>query len=180
MSNIEIISDYTVLHYDDFPILFIGKNNVGEIIVGSFICENEDDDNLLYFHSIISSENALAFFTKQISYLDTMRSANAIFIVTKDYNDRVLNNKEVTFNQIDNSLLPLSFAFCPEIDESLLLIFKEKNILKDIPFTKKYKTMNKKQKHEQVNNFAISKKIYSVRLMESKQFIPVSKFLHHV
>ena len=57
-----------------------------------------------------------------------LEEADKIFIVTKDYNDKVVNFLEQNFNEIDPDLLPLETAFCPDIDKEVVNNF-EKNYL---------------------------------------------------
>ena len=51
-----------------------------------------------------------------MSYLDVLKAASFISIVTKDYNDNILNIEEKKYSEINKSYLPLSFSFCPEIE----------------------------------------------------------------
>ena len=116
MNNIAIKEHFTMLHFDAFPILFIGNNDTSQVVIGSFICENDDDNTLKYFHSIVSTTLASKFLKRKMSYLDVLKAASFISIVTKDYNDNILNIEEKKYSEINKSYLPLSFSFCPEIE----------------------------------------------------------------
>ena len=56
---------------------------------------------------------------RKISYLDVLKAASFIAIVTKDYNDNVLNIEKKNYSDIDTSYLPLPFSFCPEIEQEM-------------------------------------------------------------
>lgn len=130
MNNIKIKDNYIILHFDEYPILFIGKNDESEGIIGSFIGENEADNTLKYFHSIASIYVATRFLNRKITYLDVLKTAATISIVTKDYNDKILHIEEQNFLDIDPSFLPLAFALCPKIDHNVVFQF---NKLADMP-----------------------------------------------
>lgn len=51
MKSIDIINDYQVLHFDEYPILFVGKNATNNNVIGSFLYENEVNNALIFFHS---------------------------------------------------------------------------------------------------------------------------------
>ena len=125
MNKIEIKDSYTILHFDEYPILFIGKNNASEVIIGSFINENETSDTLIYFHSIVSTYVATKFLKRKITYLDVLKTASTISVVTKDYNDKILHIEEKVFTTIDPSFLPLPFAMCPEVDYDIVAKFSK-------------------------------------------------------
>ncbi len=108
-----------MLHFDEFPILFIGKNDTSQVVIGSFICENDDGNTLKYFHSIVNANLATKFLKRKISYLDVLKAASFISIVSKDYNDNILNIEEKNYSEIDKSCLPLPFSFCPEIENKI-------------------------------------------------------------
>ncbi len=130
MNNVKIKNNYTILHFDEYPILFIGKNDKSEVIIGSFIAENEADDTLQYFHSIVSNFTATKFLKKKMAYLDVLKTAATISIVTKDYNDKIVHIEAKNFLDIDPSFLPLPFAMCPEVGDAIISKFSK---LADVP-----------------------------------------------
>ena len=125
MNNIKIKNNYTILHFDEYPILFIGKNDESEVIIGSFIHENEADNTLKYFHSVVSSYTATKFLKRKITYLAVLKTVATLCIVTKDYNDKILSIEEKKFLDIDPSYLPLPFAMCPEIGNNIVSKFSK-------------------------------------------------------
>jgi hypothetical protein len=112
MKNFEIKDNLSLLHFDEYPILFIGHNDHGNVVVGSFLFEDENE-NLKYFHSIVSNVVAINFLNQHISYLEVLKNAVEIYVVTKDYDDKILAFEKVKIDQIDPEILPLPSAFCP-------------------------------------------------------------------
>ena len=125
MQVIDIKHNYTILHYDEFPILFIGKNYKSDVIIGSFLFEENDSNTLKYFHSIVNPDLAIQFLNREIPYLDVLKNAVSIYIVSKDFNDNILNKQKKNFNSIDKTILPLPSALCPKTDEQTILTFED-------------------------------------------------------
>ena len=83
MKTIEIVSEYKVLHFDEYPILFIGKNATKHNVVGSFLYENDGNNTLTFFHSIVDNDVLHDFFQQKISYLELLKKAQSIYEVEK-------------------------------------------------------------------------------------------------
>ncbi len=113
--KIEIISDLAVLHYDEYPILFVGKNAAAQNVLGSFIYET--DDKLHFFYCIISDKVLQHFIYQKLSYLSILLTVNIIYLVEKDINEKILNIKRTSAEKINPDFLPLSSSFCPNLDE---------------------------------------------------------------
>ena len=124
MNKIEIKDNYTILHFDEYPILFIGKNYKSEIVIGSFIFEDDDENTMKFFHSIVSYNLAIEFLKRKVPYLEVLKASTCICVVTKDYNYKILNVEEKSFFDIDKTFLPLSTAICPEIENKIILKFE--------------------------------------------------------
>ena len=73
-----IANNYTVLHFDEFPMLFCGNNQYGNYIIGSLLCEDEEKDIFRYLHLIVKPYDFESFIKKQISYLNLIK--NQIYI----------------------------------------------------------------------------------------------------
>lgn len=116
-SDLPIITDnYEVLHFDEFPILFIGSNGYGNKILGSLACEDEEDDSIFrYFQSIVSNEVFFKFINKKTSYLEALKSSSSIFILDKDINDKIISIYHIAFEEIPQDYRPLSNSFCPDV-----------------------------------------------------------------
>ena len=113
-SDLPIITDsYEVLHFDEFPILFEGKNLQGSRVVGSLICD--DEAGLFhYFHAIIEDKNYIDFKNQWVSYLNLLKNADSIFVLGKDINGMLKNTYQLPFNKIPKDYLPLPTAYCPK------------------------------------------------------------------
>ncbi len=109
----QIQRDYTVLHFDEFPILLSGKNRFAEQVVGSLICEQHAEGMLEYFHSLVTAEDFDAFIHQKLTYLDLMKKALQIFHLKVSYKGEILVCKQLAFNQIPSDHLPSKSSFCP-------------------------------------------------------------------
>jgi hypothetical protein len=122
MNTIEIKKDYEILHFDEYPILFIGKNDNSEIVIGSLLFEEDDTNTVKYFHCIVEIDLALEFLNRKLPYIEILKKAS-LFIVTKDYNDKILQIDATSFHQLDESMLPLPSAYCPIIENKIIRRF---------------------------------------------------------
>jgi hypothetical protein len=114
-SDIPIITDnYEVLHFDEYPILFIGTNNYGNKIIGSLLFEDDETDTFRYLQIQVTDKFFRDFLGKKTSYKDIISQSKAIFIVDKDINNKVLSTYHLSFSEIPNDYLPLPSAFCPD------------------------------------------------------------------
>ncbi len=123
MNALTIISTYTVLHFDEYPILFIGFNDKHQIVIGSLLHEN-DDDTTLYLYSVVPARVAVDFMRRNISYIDLLREVNIVFLVTKDYDDNILSVEQTVIGQLDPEVLPLPTAYCPYVNELTISKFE--------------------------------------------------------
>lgn len=124
-SDLPIITDnFQVLHFDEFPILFVGVNQYGNKILGSLVCEDEDDDNLFrYFQLIVTDEVYFQFIDKKNSYLEVLENSSSIFVLDKDINNEIISTFHISFKEIPKDYLPLPNSFCPDV---ALLAVQEK------------------------------------------------------
>jgi hypothetical protein len=114
----QIVSNYTVLHFDEWDILFVGKNAYDEWVVGS-LAYDDDENNVLHHYYLIVSEKSLTRFLKtDISYRTLFQEAIKIFKTLRDINENLIEKpKELLFEQISENSLPSENGFCPESDE---------------------------------------------------------------
>lgn len=110
---IEIVSNYKVLHFDDFPILYIGTNKFGNKIIGSHLEEDDDTQKILTLHTILSNKEYHNFMNQKISYLEILQNSNSISIVEKDYGFNIKNAYDFNFASIPTDYLPTADSFCP-------------------------------------------------------------------
>jgi len=119
MENFIITEKYFVLHFDEYPILFIGFNEKQQIVIGSFLYEDENE-KLLFFYSIVSNTTAINFLNRHITYLELLKCAIDIYIVKKDYNYQVVTFDKITFENIDPELLPIGTVYSPLVDKEII------------------------------------------------------------
>ena len=108
-----IVKHYEVLHYDEFPILFAGLNCNGEIIIGSIIFEDDEKKVISYFHIIITIQHYNDFIKRKITYRKLMQESKALYVVNKDYNDKIKEIYYIPLEAIPADYLPLEGAYCP-------------------------------------------------------------------
>ena len=121
----ELLKSYKVLHHDEYPIVFYGKNFEGGNIIGSFIFEDEETDTLLFFVCEVTKHTLLEFLRKNISYRYVMVDATKISMVTTDYFYHI--EKKRRYN-----MLILKQICCHRIVHFALLMLKV--LRKDISF----------------------------------------------
>lgn len=109
----ELFKSYKVLHHDEYPIVFYGKNFEGGNIIGSFIFEDEETDTLLFFVCEVTKNTLLEFLRKNIPYRYVMTDATKISIVTTDYFYHIENKKMIQYTDIEADMLPSHDSFCP-------------------------------------------------------------------
>lgn len=114
-----ITDNYRILHYDEGPILFVGSNSHGNNIVGSLLCEDDDEDIFRYLHLIVKPIDYVNFLSKKISYLELIRKQSEIFILDKRYNEQIVNIYCINVNAIPGDYLPLPNIYNPA-DEIIL------------------------------------------------------------
>ena len=124
----ELIESFQILHFDEYPIVFVGKNRCGTNIIGSFIFEDETYDTLQFFICEISPLMLNGFLRKKINYKTVMANAIKIEIVITDYVYHIENKTVVQYADIDLDMLPSKDSFCP-IDVYKEYVMPPPNIL---------------------------------------------------
>lgn len=135
-SELAVITDnYTVLHFDEYPILFTGTNKYGNNIIGSFCDEDDENDSLIYFNIIVSNKDFSDFYKKKISYRNLILKTNEIFIVEKNYSNKLLKSYFVPITELPSDYIPLENSYIPNkyaVAESLNYSFSLKGKLADL------------------------------------------------
>lgn len=124
----DIKNDYSILHYDEYPILFCGKNQFNVNIIASLADideedEDEDEEIFTYFYSQVSSQVLYQFLNQKITYLALLKEVERICVVDKDWQGGILNAGISTFDDIPTEYLPLEDAYCPPVKKSFGLDF---------------------------------------------------------
>ncbi|KFF03878.1 hypothetical protein [Chryseobacterium luteum] len=130
-----ITSNYTVLHFDEYPILFTGTNKFGNKIIGSFCDEDDDKNSLIYFIVIVSEKDYGYFYKKKLSYRDLILNTKEIFVLEKTFNNTIINSYLLPTSEIPTDYIPLENSFIPEkfiVAETLNYSFSLKGKLADL------------------------------------------------
>ncbi len=131
---IEIVGNYKVLHFDDFPILFIGTNKFGNKILGSHLEEDDDNRQLFTLHTILTNKEYYDFINEKKSYLNILKESNSICVVVKSFNFKINNAYDVSFPNLPDEYLPLEESYCPKLvkNHSLTYSIRLKGKLADM------------------------------------------------
>jgi len=95
-----------VLHFDEQPVLWSGKNRIGQNIIVSLAEDNIEENILTYLHSIVDLKILQHFVDGKISYLQVLNDAIGIFVVSKDINDNIIRSRFVAFENVPKYYLP--------------------------------------------------------------------------
>lgn len=120
---IEIVDNYKVLHFDEFPILYFGTNKFGNKILGSHLDEDDTLEQIWVLHTIISNKEYSQFIKRRISYLDLLKGSNSICLVQKNFNFDTHQVFDIDFNSIPKGYLPLEGSFYPIVKSDFSFIF---------------------------------------------------------
>lgn len=119
-SDMAIISDnFHVFHYDEFPILFAGTNYLGNKIIGSLACEDEEGDVFRHFHFIVTNKQYNDFVKKKLSYRMLIISVPSVFVIDKDINGGIINIYNLPVVSLPVEYLPLEGVFCPNVERAI-------------------------------------------------------------
>src|SRR5690606_13307152 len=94
---IDIISSYKVLHYDDFPILYIGVNKFGNKVLGSHLEEDDGEGIIWTIHSILSNTEYYDFVNKRRSYKEVLKGTTTKYLVKGGFNGKILEAFSIAF-----------------------------------------------------------------------------------
>lgn len=120
---VEIVSNYSVLHFDDFPILYIGTNKYGNKIIGSHLEEDDGTKTIFTLHTMLTNKEFHQFMNGKISYLEILKQSSSISIVDKDYNFKIRNAYDIDFHSLPIEYLPTEDSFCPSTVKAHSLTF---------------------------------------------------------
>jgi hypothetical protein len=108
-----ITDNYRVLHYDEEPILFVGSNSHGNNIIGSLMCEDEDNDVFRFIHLIVKPADYIDFLNKKVSYLNLIKKQTEIFLLDKNTKGEIIKTYCISHEAIPGDYLPLPNIFNP-------------------------------------------------------------------
>ena len=119
----DIVTNYTSLFdFDLWDILFVGKNQSGEWIIGSLARDDKEKNVLHHYYLIISEQNLKDYLALKISYRDLYPLAKSIFKTIRDINENIITEKKVLYDNLKDENMPRQNSFCPESDEQQELL----------------------------------------------------------
>jgi len=114
-----IANNYTILHYDEFPMLFYGTNQYGNTIVGSLIGEDEENDIFRYLYMMAKPHDFVLFTKKEISYRELISKQTDVFLIDKTFEEEILRIYLLPLAEIPERFLPHQQVFCPDVSLSI-------------------------------------------------------------
>jgi len=128
-----IESEYRVVHFDEEPILYSGKNKYGNRVLGLLVGDDYEENLERSFHVIVTKKQYIDFILKKVTFLELMRHSVPIFIIDYNYVEDNTVIYDVEFQDIPESYLPSDESFCPSLDveSSLVYVAKLKGSLAD-------------------------------------------------
>lgn len=115
-TDLPFIADgYTVLHYDQEPILFTGFNNKNSRIIGSAVETNYELRYEIHFHTIVAQSVYKDFINKKISYRKILSDSGFLFAVKSSFDETSVEVYAVNFEEIPEKFLPSPDSFCPDL-----------------------------------------------------------------
>ena len=122
-TTFDIVANYTSLFdFDLWDILFVGKNQSGEWIIGSLARDDKEKNVLHHYYLIISEQNLKDYLDLKISYRDLYPLAKSIFKTIRDINENIITEKKVLYDNLKDENMPRQNSFCPESDEQKELL----------------------------------------------------------
>ena len=115
-TTFDIIKKYTILHFDEWDILFAGQNHSNEWIIGSLARDDKEKNVLHHYYLIISEQNLKDYLALKISYRDLYLLAKSIFKTIRDINENIIVEKKVLYDNLKDENMPRQNSFCPETD----------------------------------------------------------------
>jgi hypothetical protein len=134
-----ISSDFETIIYEDGPILYFGKNNQGNSIMGLSIDEDDKRQVKWFIHVPIDNATLLDFFLRKKSFLKILKEAKNLYLFERSYDAKCKVFYSLKFKEIPEEYLPLNDSLCPKffIDKNCELIETLRLEIKtraDLPF----------------------------------------------
>lgn len=107
----EIVRNERVLLYYDFPMVYVGENRYGNIVIGYWVGYDEENDIERYYHVVLDADTYHKYLRKEITLLDILK-ANPIYIM--DYKpDGTYTVYIVSIKDIPEFFLPPEESYYP-------------------------------------------------------------------
>ena len=102
-----------VVLFDGLPILFTGKNKLGNYIIGTSVRDDRKPSIERYFHVVTSPSEYRRFHAGFVSYLDLLREADPIYVVDRVGKSRKEQVGTIEFSDIPPQYLPTEHSYLP-------------------------------------------------------------------
>ncbi len=119
-----IVNNYKVFIQDEFPMLYTGTNSLGNHIIGSLLCEDEEHDIFRFIHLVVLPKEYFQFIKGKISYRNLIENKKSLFLVDKKYNDEEIRSFYAPVSIIPDNYLPRPLFYCPNVDFAIGLDFQ--------------------------------------------------------
>jgi hypothetical protein len=117
ITDIPFINEgYTVLHYDQEPILFSGYNRYGNRIIASSVETDVKKKTDFFFHVLVDDKTYADFFLRKITYKNILKAVGSFFLIKSDFGNPNLDIYIVSISDIPEKYIPLDDSYCPEFE----------------------------------------------------------------
>lgn len=107
----EIVQNEKALLFYDFPLVYVGENKYGNIVIGYWVGYDEEDDIERYYHVIVSPDTYSKYEKKEITLLDIFKT-HTIYIM--DYKpDGSYSVYIASIDDIPDLYLPTDESYFP-------------------------------------------------------------------
>lgn len=121
-----ITERFTILHYDQEPILFSGFNRYGNRILASSVDSDKKKKVEIYFYVLIDEKTYTSFFHREITYKKILSDSDFIFLIKSSFDNTSTEVYIISFNEIPQTYVPLDDSYCPLIEVSASLDYEMK------------------------------------------------------
>ncbi len=90
MNDTQISTKTEVLLHEDFDYIYTGKNEAGNVVVGFFVEEMEDESRVRYLQTIANKEQLYGYFSGKTSLYDFLLLAKQVDEHIKSYSGRTV------------------------------------------------------------------------------------------
>ena len=145
-TSFDIVKKYTILHFDEWDVIFVGKNHLDEWIIGSLAHDDVEENVLHHYYLIISEQNLKDYLELKVSYRGLYPLAKSIYRTIRDINENIIMEEKVLYEDLEDDDMPRQGSFCPETDEQqeiLKLLQNPKPIINRVLRKRKEKVLVK-------------------------------------
>src|SRR5262245_12462076 len=105
--------DYTVLLFDEVPILFTGISKFNSRIIGTSIDEDYQIGVEWYFHLLVTDDEYDSYIRRRVSYFTLLSQAGAVYVVEIQRELDKVKVYLIAFSDIPKEYHPLESSYFP-------------------------------------------------------------------